>query len=181
MKQRKVGRPQATAVSKADVATVRRRPRLPNRRRLIATASAIIVPASLLVQVAGLSPTNAAVAPVGQGFTVTASDLSFILAQIKIAERHAATLSPTEPCSTLVGTGTDQIPSPLVSKGLRTVDGSCNNLQPGQETFGARDQIFPRYAAKSFRDGAAAAPFGPAGQTFYKNSGNVVDSGPRLV
>src|SRR4051794_26629764 len=181
MKQRKVGRPQATAVSKADVSTVRRRPRLPNRRRLIATASAIIVPASLLVQVAGLTPTNAAVAPVGQGFTITATDLSFILAQIKIAERHAATQTPLEPCSTLVGTAPDQIPSPLVSKGLRTVDGSCNNLQPGQERFGSADQVFPRIAAKSFRAGEDGTQFGSPGQTFYRNPGDVVDSEPRVV
>src|SRR3954447_13924096 len=174
--------PRATARSKAGgIRLSGRRFRLPDKRRVVATASALIIPTSLIVQVAAVTPSNAADAPVGQGFTVTASDLSFILAQIKISERHAATLSPTEPCSTLVGTGTDQIPSPLVSKGLRTVDGSCNNLQPGQETFGAADQIFPRYAAKSFRDGEDRAPFGPAGQTFYKNSGNVVDSGPRLV
>ena len=30
--------------------------------------------------------------PVGAGFTVTAGDLSFILKQIKIAERHTSTL-----------------------------------------------------------------------------------------
>src|SRR3954453_633489 len=174
--------PRATARSKAGgIRLSGRRFRLPDKRRVVATASALIIPTSLIVQVAAVTPSNAADAPVGQGFTVTASDLSFILPQIKISERHAATLSPTEPFSTLVGTGTGQIPSPLVSKGLRTVDGSCNNLQPGQETFGAADQIFPRYAAKSFRDGEDRAPFGPAGQTFYKNSGNVVDSGPRLV
>ena len=81
----------------------------------------------------------------------------------------------------MVGTGPDQIPSPLVSKGLRTVDGSCNNLQPGQETFGAADQVFPRIAAKSFRDGEDGTAFGSPGQTFYRNPGDVVDSGPRVV
>ena len=30
----------------------------------------------------------------------------------------------------MIGTGPDQIPSPLLSFGLRTVDGSCNNLSP---------------------------------------------------
>jgi hypothetical protein len=50
-----------------------------------------------------------AVAPVGQGFTVTPADLAFILKQIKIAERHAATLTPANPCGTLVGPGPDPI------------------------------------------------------------------------
>ena len=35
---------------------------------------------------------NAAAAPVGNGFTVTAGDLSFILKQIKIAERHSRSI-----------------------------------------------------------------------------------------
>ncbi|MFL6131209.1 MAG: peroxidase family protein, partial [Nocardioidaceae bacterium] len=134
-----------------------------------------------MVQVAGITPTNAAVAPVGQSFTVTPSDLSFILKQIKIAERHTATLTPLEPCTTMIGTAPNQIASPLVSQGLRTVDGSCNNLIPGQERFGSADQVFPRIAAKSFRDGEDRAPFGPPGQTFYRNSGDVVDSEPRVV
>jgi hypothetical protein len=117
------------------------------------------MPTALVVQVAGVAPSNAAVvAPVGQSFTVTPSDLQFILTQIKIAERHTATLSPLEPCSTLVGTAPFQIADALVSKGLRTVDGSCNNLIPGQETFGAADEVFPRIASKSFRDAAAWSP-----------------------
>ncbi len=64
----------------------------------------------------------------GAGFTVTAGDLQFILQQIKISERHANTLTSTNLCGTLVGTGPNQIPDRLTSYGLRTVDGSCNNL-----------------------------------------------------
>ncbi|WP_309648475.1 hypothetical protein, partial [Nocardioides sp.] len=66
---------------------------------------------------------------VGQGFVVTPSDLAYILKQIKIAEAHVAnTTSATGPCGALVGTGPNQLSSPLLSFGLRTVDGSCNNL-----------------------------------------------------
>ncbi len=115
--------------------------RLPSRSRTAAVTAGALVALGLTPVM--VSPAQGAVAPVGQSFTVTKSDLSFILAQIKIAERHAATLTPDNPCGTMVGTGADQIPSPLVSKGLRTVDGSCNNLQPGQETFGAADQVVP--------------------------------------
>ena len=98
------------------------------------------------------SAASAATAPVGAGFTVTAGDLAFILKQIKIAERHAATLTPANPCGTLVGPGADQIPDRLTSYGLRTVDGSCNNLFPGRETFAAADQPFPRLTTPDFRD-----------------------------
>src|SRR5262245_56049192 len=71
---------------------------------------------------------GSAAGPVGEGFTVTPSDLAFILKQIKIAERHAATRTASNPCDTMVGSGANQIPDRLSSYGLRTVDGSCNNL-----------------------------------------------------
>ncbi len=103
-------------------------------------------------------------APPGQGFTVSPADLEFILKQIKIAEAHVAnTTSATGPCGALVGTGPNQIPSPLLSIGLRTVDGTCNNLQPGQEKFGAADEIFPRLTDPVFKTAETmpANLFGP--------------------
>ncbi|WP_427007783.1 peroxidase family protein [Pseudarthrobacter sp. H2] len=126
---------------------------------------------------------NAVVAPVGQGFTVTPSDLAFILKQIKIAERHAATFTPDQPCATLVGPGPDQIPDALTSYGLRTVDGSCNNLIPGREKFGATDQTFPRFTKPVFKDAETTpAAFGPPTPTSYKQkSGLVFDSQPREI
>ncbi|MFL6134587.1 MAG: peroxidase family protein, partial [Nocardioidaceae bacterium] len=166
----------------SDVRGSERRYGFPDKRRFVAGASALLVSSTIVVQVAGAAPASAAAAPVGQGFTVTASDLSYILKQIKIAERHARTVTPEQPCATLVGTGTNQIATPLVSQGLRTVDGSCNNLQPGQETYGAADQLFPRIASKSFRDAEERSPFGAPGRSSYKqNSGTVVDSEPRVV
>ena len=89
-----------------------------------------------------LLTSQAAAAPVGQGFTVTTGDLSFILKQIKIAERHSLTRSPAHPCDTLLnqpGDGipdAEQVPDILTSYGLRTVDGTCNNLKPGSEKLG---------------------------------------------
>jgi hypothetical protein len=152
-------------------------------RRSLAAVSSLLLCVGMLPAALMTHSARAAQAPVGQGFTVTPSDLKFILAQIKIAEHHAATLTPTNPCGTLVGNGPDQIPSPLISKGLRTVDGSCNNLQPGQETFGAADHPFPRLSSKSFR-GAEPVPagFGPPGSTSYTQlKGNVFDSQPRVI
>ena len=97
----------------------------------------------------------AAAGTVGSGFTVTAGDLSFILKQIKIAERHVRSINGTEPtqgpnphtsptdplydpeyCASLVGPNTDQIPDALTSYGLRLVDGGCNNLVPQLQNAG---------------------------------------------
>ena len=130
-------------------------------------------------------PQAGATAPVGQGFTVTPSDLAFILKQIKIAEHHAATTTPaTGPCGSLVGPGPDQIPDVLTSYGLRTVDGSCNNLIAGRERFGSADQIFPRLTSPTFRPAESNPPlFGPPGpQTSYaQTNGAVFDTQPRVI
>jgi len=123
---------------------------------------------------------TAAVAPVGQGFAVTPSDLAYILKQIKIAEVHAAnTTSATGPCGAL----RDQLASPLVSFGLRTVDGSCNNLVAGQEQNGAADQLFPRLTTSVYSDAEPVSPgFGAPGPSSYKQKkGFVFDSQPRTV
>ena len=152
----------------------------------------------------------AATAPVGQGFNVTASDLSHILRQIKIAEAHVATLPAVlagpdgqlvdDPstaaneaadnggmCDGLVGPGPDQIATPLVADGLRTVDGSCNNLIHGQEKFGAEGQLFPRLTSAVFKNADNVPPgFGPPGgppvpTSYTQTSGLVFDSQPRLI
>jgi Ca2+-binding RTX toxin-like protein len=149
--------------------------------RLISAATALALPIAVGLPMVNA---NAVVAPVGQGFTVTASDLAFILKQIKIAEAHVAnTTSETGPCGALIGTGPNQIPDALTSYGLRTVDGSCNNLIAGRETFGAADQTFPRYTTPVFNDADPVPPgFGPAGPTSYKQkTGNVFDSKPRDI
>ncbi len=146
-----------------------------------------------------MQPASAAPAPVGNDFVVTPGDLSFILKQIKIAERHTTTLTASNPCGTLVakpGDGipdSEQIPDYLTSYGLRTVDGSCNNLKTADTArFAASDEVFPRLTKPSFRDAdtVSNSPFLPPGQctdpvlcnTSYKQThGNVVDSQPRVI
>jgi Ca2+-binding RTX toxin-like protein len=149
---------------------------------------------AIIATVAGLSVSSrasaapAAPAPVGNGFTVTSGDLAFILRQIKIAEHHAATLTPANPCGTLVGRGPDQIPDALTSYGLRTVDGSCNNLLPGREKFAAADVPFPRLSTPVFRsaEGVPAGFLGPGSpavpsSTYAQKKGLVFDSQPRVI
>lgn len=137
-------------------------------------------------------------APVGQGFEVTSSDLSHILRQIKIAERHVAVTDAAflagpngipgdgddrGMCDALVGNAPDQIGSPLVADGLRTVDGSCNNLVKGNEKFGAEGQTFPRLATPVFKSAEPAPPGFPAqaSSSYAQTKGFVYDTQPRVI
>src|SRR5881392_3619622 len=115
-------------------------------------------------------------APVGQGFIINADDVRFIYDQILVAQDHAAG-------GQLLGPGANQVHDPQLPRGLRTVDGSFNNLVPvpDQHLFGAADRVFPRLLVPNFRD-AEAAPGTTAPITSYKqNTGNVFDSEPRLI
>ena len=107
------------------------------RRRTKLGASAAVV--SLI---GGLMVTSlgAQAAPVvGQGFTVSAADLRFILDQIKIGEAHVVNTTPaTGPCGALLGTGPDQVPSPLLSFGIRTVDVRATTCKPGRTSSALR-------------------------------------------
>ena len=123
-----------------------------------------------------MSPADAAV---GQGFNLNLSDVRFILKQIKIAEAHAASATPANPCGTLLGTGPNQIPNgnqqgAELPWGLRTVDGTCNNLLPGKSKLGAADTVFPRSAPARFRDAEN-------GTSYTQKKGTVRDSHPRVV
>src|SRR5262245_12242611 len=110
--------------------------------------------------------------------TFIQSDLEFILQQILIAEAHAAGADPAS-----------LVPNSFVPFGLRTVDGSFNNLFPGQDQFGASDNLFPRLTDPSFRndlDGDTFDANGPASggevtNTDYGQSGNVADADPRVI
>jgi len=114
-------------------------------------------------------------------FTVNLADLTKILAQIKIAERHAA----GENLVDIIGQD-----AALLPLGLRTVDGSFNNLLPGQSQLGAADQIFPRLLPADFRNDQDGdqLPLGPPGSgaptitnTDYASTGSVVDADPRTI
>jgi beta-lactam-binding protein with PASTA domain len=115
--------------------------------------------------------------PVGQGFIISAEDYRFIYEQILVAQDHAAGGS-------LLGQGPNQVKDPQLPRGLRTVDGSFNNVVPvpDQHMFGAADRLFPRLLTPNFRDAEPnpATPTGP--RTSYKqNTGTVFDSEPRLI
>ncbi|PMZ70955.1 peroxidase family protein [Pseudomonas sp. FW305-70] len=91
------------------------------------------------------------------------SDLEFILQQIFIAEADTAGQSLAS-----------LIPNPEFAFGLRTVDGTFNNLRFGQSEFGAADNIFPRMTTPVFRPAEA-------GTSYTQTSGLVIDSQPRTI
>ena len=113
-------------------------------------------------------------------FTVNLADLSTILSNILIAENHVATGILTN----LDGTPID----PLLSVGLRTVDGSFNNLL--NPKLGAADQVLPRLLTPEFLNEADGdvMPLGPPGSgapTITNNNYNthtsVADADPRII
>ena len=118
---------------------------------------------------------SAQTAPTGQGFVLDAGDLRFIYEQILVAQDHAAG-------GTLLGPGPNQVHDPQLPRGLRTVDGSFNNLVPFQvdnrftppvpaQFFGASDQLFPRRLTPVFRTAEQG--------TSYLSFTDVIDSQPR--
>jgi beta-lactam-binding protein with PASTA domain/Ca2+-binding RTX toxin-like protein len=115
------------------------------------------------------STVNAQTAPVGQGFIINADDLRFIYDQILVAQDHAAG-------GQLLGTGPNQVSDPQMPRGLRTVDGSFNNLVPvpDQHMFGAADRLFPRLLTPRFRTAQG-------GTSYQQVGGTVIDSEPRTI
>lgn len=118
--------------------------------------------------------------------TLIRHDLEFVLRQIKVAEAHAS------------GTPlTDLVESPLLPWGLRTVDGSFNNLVDGRSQWGASHEPFVQLTQPNWRnEGDDAMMFGtPANPVWLTNNnytpgaatspgfapGTVVDADPRLI
>ncbi len=114
-------------------------------------------------------------------------DLDFILRQIKFAEDHVTNSANgvgEQDCAALLAL----LPNGSVPWGLRTVDGSCNNLLPGQGGFGASDLEFRALVEPVF-DGAQilTQPFASndavgANTSYVTGNGKTVqDSTARLL
>lgn len=111
------------------------------------------------------------------------TDLDFVLQQILISENDSAAqiAGNFNELPALVG-------SSLLPNGLRYVNGSYNNLLPGQSLFGAADQIFPRLLTPSFHSGESVpegfgTPDQPAGSatSYSQTKGFVFDTQPRVI
>ena len=121
-------------------------------------------------------------------------DLEFILRQIKIAEEHSRGTPLDQIYVNAAGDVVDAtapgavlaISHPLAPYGLRTVDGSYNNMVAGRDQWGAADNPFIHLAELSYRndqdtDRIVLGP-GPALTNHdYGAPGSVVDADPRLI
>jgi Ca2+-binding RTX toxin-like protein len=126
-------------------------------------------------------------------FTINQSDLEFILKQIKIGEDTSIAYTPTTaPVSIqqaiMNAYGLSAADAALAPFGLRTVDGTFNNLLPGQNNFGAADTLFPRLTNPVFLNDADGdqMTFGPGApvitNTNYGAIGqSVADADPRII
>ncbi len=91
-------------------------------------------------------------------FNVNINDLQYILRQIKIAEDSSIGYTPTTPTKTILQSimdayGVTAANAAQLPAGLRTVDGTMNNLTgPGMSEYGAADNLFPRLTDPNVRN-----------------------------
>src|SRR4051812_38424363 len=135
----------------------------------------LLVSQVLMLALYPVTSARAQTAPVGAGFPIDAGDLRFIFHQIEVAQFHAAG-------GALLGPGPNQVnlngvPDPQQPVGLRTVDGTFNNLVqiPNQRLFGSADRLFPRLTTPRFRPAEQGTSYAT------KTDTNVFDSQPRII
>ena len=126
-------------------------------------------------------------------FVVNQHDLTYILKQIQIAELHSSTPGMTLTQAIMQVYGVSAADAALLPAGLRTVDGSLNNLLSGNETLGAAGTEFPRLLDPTYTQGSGGsfdtngpAPGGVVTNHDYTPTADgtgmsVVDSAPRTI
>jgi len=117
-------------------------------------------------------------------FILTPDDLEFIYLQIQIAEAHSYAMKTGDQGYSLLCASRDDttgkcVRDPMLPHGLRTVDGSFNNLEFNTE-WGKSNRLMPRMLPADFRDAEPGPGGGP--QTSYQQTAGVVfDSHAREV
>lgn len=164
-------------------------------------ALAIVTAVGLVVTMlfAAPSPSALAVTDEDPSFVLNQNDLEFILRQIQVSEAHAAdVLNPSNYellCTDQGDAAQNCVSDEMRPKGVRTVDGSFNNLRLQQSEYGASDNAFPRLLEAEWRQAdPEVAELGfeantpaqtaacAAGTTCYaQTDGNVYDSDPREI
>lgn len=168
----------------------------PHERRRSSHRLVLAVIATVAVALGGsitqnALPAQAAATDTNPSFRIIEEDLAFILRQIQVAEAHAA--GGELLCAEITDVSGKCVPSPALPMGLRTVDGSFNNLVAGQQDYGAADRVFPKLLPQEWRQ-ADPAPAGAPPQSgdtsvcadaastcYAMNDGFVYDSDPRTI
>ncbi|MBP1807421.1 peroxidase family protein [Rubellimicrobium aerolatum] len=114
-------------------------------------------------------------------FNINIHDLEYILRQIRIGESVSRDgLTTTE--AIMLEYGVSATDAALLPAGIRTVDGSDNQILPGRERVGAAGELFPRLLDPDYQDPENdEAPFFNVGNTDYEAPGSVVDADPRTI
>ncbi len=119
-------------------------------------------------------------------FNVNQADLEYILKQIKIAEVHASGTPLVN--AIMAAYGVTAANAAQLPAGLRTVDGTYNNLIVGNEEFGAADTLFPRltdpvYSNELDGDSITFGPTTITNTNYNPASGfnSVADEDPRTI
>jgi putative cell wall-binding protein/Ca2+-binding RTX toxin-like protein len=169
--------------------------------RLARLALAITTAVMLVVTMLALQPMSAAHAATDDdpSFVLTQNDLEFLLRQIQISESHAAG-NPLR-CANDEDTSGKCVSGDARTLGVRTVDGTENNLLVGQGHYGSADQAFPRLLEAEWRQADPNPPFpgtmpptGPPGNPpavvemcdpgltcYAQTDGIVYDADPRTI
>ncbi|KRE07128.1 hypothetical protein ASE63_23060 [Bosea sp. Root381] len=112
---------------------------------------------------------------------LNAHDLQFILKQIEIAEQHSAMIagvSGTDSIDQIGDALRELVDNPLLPNGLRTVDGSYNNLVPGRERWGASGEPFPQLTQPNWvNEEDDALMFGTPTNPVWLNNNNYASTG----
>jgi Ca2+-binding RTX toxin-like protein len=120
-------------------------------------------------------------------FNINRADLEFILKQIEIAEDTSIAYTPgVAPVSIkqaiMNAYGLSESDAALAPYGLRTVDGTYNNLLSEETSiFGAADTLFPRLTDPVYLNEGDEASFFGINNTDYGVGGSVIDSDPRII
>nr|WP_297423517.1 peroxidase family protein [uncultured Actinotalea sp.] len=137
--------------------------------------STTVSAAMVLTSLVGLVGTANAVTDPDPEFHLTPHDLDFILEQITIAENHAA--GGQLLCANRFDLSGTCVPDADLPWGLRTVDGSYNNLYEDQDHFGAGGVLFPRLAPSAQRP-AGSIPTGAPGWMGADGLAGTADDNP---
>ena len=157
-----------------------------SRLRQVSVALLSAVAIAVPLAVVSTPPPAVAVTDEDPSFVLNQNDLEFILRQIQISEAHAADeLDPsnyTLLCASPQDASGSCVPDIARPAGVRTVDGSYNNLRVAQSEYGASDLAFPRLLDPVWLEGetvpqgappntagqnAVCGSTGPMGQTCY--------------
>ncbi|UJH70033.1 peroxidase family protein [Ornithinimicrobium sp. INDO-MA30-4] len=152
----------------AALVTVFRRTRRRSLLAVLAASSLLVSPVAAVAVVAPSQDNEASPLATDQTpvFDLSEGDLEFILAQIEISEAHSERVRAGDTtaagllCEDRNDTSGKCVRDPSLPHGLRTVDGSFNNLEFNTD-WGSANEIMPRLLGTDWREAGPTTPGSP--------------------